>query len=112
MKIALFHTLDRGPNAMQPGRVTQPSVASRAWSRRRARGKIRPSVGRFESLESRLMLHATPLGDLAAEGEAAADTIPDFVVEDVNSTSATYEQQISPRDYLGKVSGWYFGYAT
>jgi hypothetical protein len=31
---------------------------------------------------------------------------------DVNPNSATYEQPVSPRDYLEKVSGWYFAHAT
>ena len=36
----------------------------------------------------------------------------DFALTDVNSTSSTYNQSVSPRDYLEQVSGWYFGYAT
>lgn len=38
--------------------------------------------------------------------------VPDFALEDVNSTSFTYEQQVSPRDYLHQASGWYFGHAA
>jgi len=37
---------------------------------------------------------------------------PDFYLPDENSTSSTYGQPVSPRDYLRKVSGWYFGHAT
>ena len=37
---------------------------------------------------------------------------PDFALPDVNPTSATYDQAVSPRDYLQKVSAWYFGHAT
>lgn len=37
---------------------------------------------------------------------------PDFALLDVNSTSPTYKQPVSPRDYLEQVSGWYFTYAT
>ena len=37
---------------------------------------------------------------------------PDFALEDVNDTSATHTVDVSPRDYIGKVSGWYFGDAT
>ncbi len=38
--------------------------------------------------------------------------VPDFALMDVNSTSSTYGQLVSPRDYLQQVSGWYFGHAT
>lgn len=75
----------------------------------------RRSAGRslcFESLEPRQMLHASGevLAPVVAEGEGEA--MPDFVLIDVNPTSATYNQDVSPRDYLGQVSGWYFTYST
>lgn len=38
--------------------------------------------------------------------------VPDFSLADVNPTSATFEQSVSPRDYLQKVSAWYFGHST
>jgi hypothetical protein len=37
---------------------------------------------------------------------------PDFSLTDANSTSPTYTQGVSPRDYVQQVSGWYFTYAT
>ena len=37
---------------------------------------------------------------------------PNFALKDVNSTSATFDQVVSPRDHLKKVSAWYFGHAT
>jgi hypothetical protein len=37
---------------------------------------------------------------------------PDFMLIDVNPNSATYQQPVSPRDYLEQVSGWYFAHAT
>lgn len=40
------------------------------------------------------------------------DPVPDFSLVDVNPTSATFDQQVSPRDYLQKVSAWYFGHST
>jgi hypothetical protein len=43
---------------------------------------------------------------------AAADALPDFSDLDVNPTSATSGSLVSPRDYLGQVSAWYFGHAT
>jgi len=45
-----------------------------------------------------------------------ADGTPDFdlgfELVDVNETSATFDTPVSPRDYLQRVSGWYFGHAT
>jgi hypothetical protein len=38
--------------------------------------------------------------------------VPDFALTDVNPSSASYQQAVSPRDYLQKVSAWYFGHAT
>ena len=43
---------------------------------------------------------------------AFAGMVSDFGLVDVNPTSSTYEQVVSPRDYLKQVSGWYFGHAT
>ncbi|MFT4624981.1 MAG: hypothetical protein ACI8PZ_003647 [Myxococcota bacterium] len=40
------------------------------------------------------------------------DAKPDFHIFDVNDTSPTFDTEVSPRDYLEKVSGWYFGHAT
>ena len=36
---------------------------------------------------------------------------PDFSLLDVNSTSTTYDEDVSPRDEVGRVSAWYFGHA-
>lgn len=38
--------------------------------------------------------------------------VPDFSLRDHNPNSATYNQQVSPRDYIGRLSAWYFGSAT
>lgn len=38
--------------------------------------------------------------------------VPDFALVDLNPGSASYQQSVSPRDYLQKVSAWYFGHAT
>lgn len=48
-----------------------------------------------------------PQGNLHL-GEVAAD----FAIRDVNPASARYDEPVSPRDYLGRVSAWYFGHAT
>ena len=41
-----------------------------------------------------------------------AGQVPDFSLADVNPTSATADQSVSPRDYLTKVSAWYLGHST
>ncbi len=40
------------------------------------------------------------------------DPAPDFQLEDVNATSPTFGQTVSPRDLLGQVSAWYFTHST
>lgn len=47
--------------------------------------------------------------DPAGPGNQA---MPDFLLLDVNPLSTTYADQVSPRDYLGLVSAWYFGHST
>ena len=52
-------------------------------------------------------------GDSDPRGGGDTDgPAPDFALLDVNTTSATYDTSVSPRDYLDKVSAWYFGHAT
>lgn len=43
---------------------------------------------------------------------AVGDLAPDFSLLDVNPASPTANQPVSPRDYLQRVSGWYFGHST
>jgi hypothetical protein len=40
------------------------------------------------------------------------EIMPDFTLTDVNPTSSTYDPTVSPRNFMGKVSGYYFGFAT
>ncbi len=65
----------------------------------------------LESLEPRRMLHGD---DSAHEGGTTidAEAAPEFLLTDVNPTSSTYQQLVSPRDFVGQVSGWYFGQAS
>jgi len=35
--------------------------------------------------------------------------VPDFALTDVNPASTTHNDEVSPRDYLGGVSAYYFG---
>ena len=50
---------------------------------------------------------STPPGNVDV-GTAA----PDFALQDVNDASPTAAQTVSPRDFLAKVSAYYFGHAT
>ncbi len=50
---------------------------------------------RFEGLENRWLM-----------------TVPDFSLMDVNTTSPRFGDVVSPTDYAGTVTGWYFGHAT
>jgi len=68
----------------------------------------------MERLESRLLMDGAGLSVAgpadAAEAEGAP--VPDFALVDVNPASPTYNQALSPRDYLQQVSVWMFGYST
>ena len=68
----------------------------------------------FESLESRQLLDgaAGTVGPLESAGQASDPAMPDFGLMDVNPASLSYNQTVSPRDYLSQVSAWYFGHAT
>ena len=44
--------------------------------------------------------------------EPSDEALPDFLVVDVNAESARYQESVSPRDYLGQISAWYFGHST
>ena len=66
---------------------------------------------------------AAPLVALAALALAACSDdsspgveppvpMPDFTLTDVNPTSPSADEAVSPRDYLQRVSAWYFGHAT
>ena len=48
------------------------------------------------------------LGFLGGEGEGEDAPMADFSLTDINPTSSTYDQSVSPRQYQGEISGWYF----
>ena len=50
--------------------------------------------------------------DDPTEPNPVAGQVPDFALLDVNPNSLSYSQVVSPRQHQGKVSAWYFGYAT
>jgi len=60
---------------------------------------------------------AEPSDALAEDGSGdgtvvAATVVPDFKLVDENPASSSYQKLVSPRDYLGQVSAWYFGHST
>lgn len=83
------------------------------WIKRKSnRIRSRRSSLAVEGLEAREMLHGGDVTEvqLAAEGEG--ELVPDFSLVDVNESSSRFNESVSPREYLGQVSGWYFGHAT
>ena len=60
------------------------------------------------ALASLSLAVACPQGPTYDPGEQ----VPDFSLEDVNSTSASHGQQISPFDFEGMASAWYFGHSS
>ena len=44
--------------------------------------------------------------------EPGPNAVPDFLLADINPNSSTMGQNVSPRDYLQQISGWYFIKAT
>jgi hypothetical protein len=79
------------------------------------RRSITGRLGVLERLELRQLLYGGDLvggAELAEVAEGEPGQVPDFALVDVNPNSATYNQQVSPRDYLGQISAWYFGHAT
>ena len=46
------------------------------------------------------------------EGWDHTGIAPDFQLEDVNTTSVSFGEVVSPREQLESVSGWYFAHAT
>ncbi len=51
-------------------------------------------------------------GPTDSVNEPSDRAMPGFATPDVNPASARYNSNVSPRDYLGKISAWYFGHAT
>jgi hypothetical protein len=46
-----------------------------------------------------------------SSGPLATEPVQDFALQDVNPTSATYQADVSPRQYVGQISAYYFGSA-
>ena len=59
-----------------------------------------------------VLLTACSWNDDVASPIPGAAAVVDFGLLDVNPTSLRAGQIVSPRDYLGSVSAWYFGHST
>ncbi len=55
---------------------------------------------------------AVALAACSTPDAALGEKVADFVLEDLNPTSPRFGDALSPRDYLGEVSGWYFIHST
>jgi len=91
-------------------RIRQRAQGLSAVFREDRRRRPRPLRG-LERLEPRQMLEGSGEA-LLPEGEQASVPMPDFSLIDVNPNSATYNQPVSPRDFLQQVSAFYFTHAT
>jgi len=60
----------------------------------------------------RLLPFAMLLAAACGGGSSAPGPAPDFLLQDVNPNSPTSGMNVSPRDYVGNASGYYFGAAT
>lgn len=55
---------------------------------------------------------ATSVGGSGASMHGFEGPAPEFSLVDVNATSPSHGDPVSPRDYLEQVSAWYFAHAT
>lgn len=77
---------------------------------RQSRSAIRP---RFASHPRRLAVERFERRDMLHGGDdLSPSAMPDFELTDLNPTSPRFGEVVSPRDYLQKVSGWYFTHST
>ena len=104
----------------------QGNVVYRGWQYVRRRLTAAPKRGRrrgklhFEALEARRAMYGAdvletglPTTDQQPHGEGEAGAVvSDFSLTDVNPNSATFNQPISPRQFLQQASAWYFGHST
>lgn len=72
----------------------------------------RPTVLTMLALGPLVALGCASKGDTGVSLEAGAEAPTDWALEDVNATSPTAGQVISPSDLRGQVSVWYFGHST
>ena len=74
-------------------------------------GAVTPRLG-MHALLAALLLAGCSSDPATAPLDSEPDPVPDFSLRDVNTTSPRFDEMVSPRDYEGEVSVWYFGHAT
>jgi hypothetical protein len=55
---------------------------------------------------------STPQSNPDAGSVIPSDLVPDFALVDTNSTSTLSGTEVSPRQFMQKVSGWYFTHSS
>jgi hypothetical protein len=68
--------------------------------------------GSTEATDATTSVNETGSVDETGSSDQGNDVVPEFALLDLNPTSESFEQPVSPRDHLEKVSGWYFTEAT
>ena len=64
-------------------------------------------------MHSKMLITATVLSiGCTAPNAFPEGPMSDFLLVDTNPNSETFEKEISPRDFIGSISGWYFGHGT
>ena len=73
----------------------------------------RTDTGRDTSRDT-AQLDTSETGDtgIVDTGPVRPVLVPDFALADLNPASTRYGETISPRDYIGRVSGYYFVHST
>ncbi len=71
-----------------------------------------PMHARLTVLASGLAVALAACGSDSGPTESDGKLMPDFTLLDVNPSSASFDAGVSPRDFLGDVSAWYFGHST
>ncbi len=71
-----------------------------------------PAVKKFRRFKPLFIIPTLGLFCLAGLAQISAAPVADFSLVDVNATSPRFDTEVSPRDYLHQVSGYYFGDAN
>jgi len=59
-----------------------------------------------------LVACGAPGGMTGADAGTFAEPLADFSLRDVNPASPSADQNVSPRNFQGRVSAWYFGHSS
>jgi hypothetical protein len=99
------------PSIQDPRLINTYTYAGAGGSSPRTISENRARIVRMRRAAAAILLAAL-LPACGGGGDDPPGPRPDFALEDVNASSPTSGQSVSPRDYLGNVSAYYFGHAT